>query len=46
MKTTTITVQENTWKKLIDLKYSLRKRSVDEVIKALLVGINSKEKKK
>jgi len=32
----TITVQEDTWEKLTDLKYSLKKKNLDEVIREIL----------
>jgi len=40
-----ITVQDETWRKLIELKYSLKKKSLGEVIKALLVDIHQEKKK-
>ena len=41
----TITVSEDNWNKLWDLKRSLKKRSIDEVITEILNRDNQKVKK-
>ena len=42
---TTITVKEETWRRLVDLKYSLKKKNLDEVIREILKR-DYQEKKK